>query len=193
MRIRSSPGVWIAGLLLAGAVTLPAADHLYEATQHKLDLIQMRQVRHGSSVVFTPQEINAWARVKVPETVPEGIHDERVEFGEGSASGFAVVDFLKMLQAKGQSPNWLMTRLLEGERPLRVWVTLESGGGRCTVRLTKVEISSVTANATVLDFLLHSLFLPLYPDARINEPFDLDFDIDRIDVHPDEVRVTIKR
>ena len=57
--------------------------------------------------------------------------------GKARASGFAVVDFLKMLQAKGQSPNWLMTRLLEGERPLRVWVTLESGGGRCMVRLTR--------------------------------------------------------
>lgn len=180
-------------LLLFCALALPAADPLYGSMQRKLDLIEARQVRHGSSVVFTPQEINAWARVKVPEIMPEGIHDEKVELQEGSASGFAVVDFLKMLQAKGKSANWLMAKLLEGERPLRVSVTLESGGGRCIVRLTGVEISNVSANATVLDFLIRSLFMPLYPDAKIDESFDLDFDVDRIDVHPDNVRVTIKR
>ena len=161
--------------------------------QGKLDRIEARQVKRGSSVVFTPEEINAWARVKVPQTVPQGIRNERVELGEGAASGSAVVDFLEILQAKGQSANWIMTKLLEGERPLRVSVTLESGGGRCVVRLTLVEISNVTANATVLDFLIRTLFLPLYPDAKINEPFDLDYDIDRIDVHPDSVRVTLKR
>jgi hypothetical protein len=172
---------------------LPGADPLYESMQHKLDLIEARLVRHGASVVFSPPEINAWARVKVPEAMPQGIHDEQVELGEGTGSGYAVVDFLQMLQAKGKSANWLMSKLLEGERPLRVSVALESGGGRCVVRLTSVEISNVTANSTVLDFLIRTLFMPLYPDAKISEPFDLDYDIDRIDVHPDSVRVTIKR
>lgn len=174
-------------------MALEAASPQYESMQRKLDLIQARQVRHGSSVVFTPEEINAWARVKVPETVPEGIQGERVELGEGTVTGYAVVDFLKILQSRGQSPNWLMTKLLEGQRPLQVSVALESAGGRCVVRLTRVEISNVTANETVLDFLIKTLFLPMYPDAKINEPFDLDFDIDRIDAHPDGVRVTIKR
>lgn len=180
-------------LVLLCALRLRAADPLYESMDHKLDLIEARQVKRGSSVVFTLLEINAWARVKVPETMPEGIRDERVELQEGSASGFAMVDFVKMLQLKGHSVNWIMTRLLEGERPLRVSVKLESGGGRCIVRLMSVEISNVTANAAVLDFLIRTLFMPLYPDAKINEPFDLDYDIDRIEVHPDNVRVTIKR
>jgi hypothetical protein len=180
-------------LIVICAVSLRAADPLFESTERKLDLIQARQVKRGSAVTFSSAEINAWARVKVPETVPEGIRDEQVDLGEGYASGFAIVDFLKMRQAKGQSVNWLMTRLLEGERPLRVSVTLESGGGRCIVRLTRVEVSNIAATASVLDFLIKTFFMPLYPDAKINEPFDLDFDIDRIDLHSGSVRVTIKQ
>ncbi|HLX41955.1 MAG TPA: hypothetical protein VKR43_00905 [Bryobacteraceae bacterium] len=180
-------------VFILAALLAPAADPLYEAAQRKLDAIEARQIPRGSVVTFTAQEIDAWARVKVPETVPEGMRDPRVELGTGTGSGYAVVDFLKMRQAKGQPTNWFMQKLIEGERPLKVSVRLESGGGRCTVYLTRVEISNVSANATVLDFLIKTFFVPLYPDAKINEPFDLDYDIDRIDITPSKINVTIKR
>ena len=180
-------------LLLAASLVLHAADPLYESAQRKLDAIEKRQVKRGSTVAFTPGEINAWARVTVPTIVPEGIRDEQVELADGSATGYALVDFLKMRQAEGHETNWLMARLIEGERPLKVWVRLESGGGRCTAYLTRVELSGVTANQTVLDFLVKTFFMPLYPDAKINQPFDLDYDIDRIDIAPRAVTVTIKR
>ncbi len=180
-------------LMAAVALTLPAADPLYESAQRKLDAIESRHVKRGETVTFTPREINAWARVRVPEIVPEGMRDSRVELGEQSGTGYATVDFLKMRQAKGEATNWFLTKLIEGERPLKVSVRLESGGGRCTVFLTRVEISSVAANQTVLDFLVKTFFMPLYPDAKINEPFDLDYDIDRIDLRPAGAAVTIKK
>ena len=180
-------------LFFSAVLLLPAADPVYQAAQAKLDAIEARQVRRGSVVTFTPKEIDAWARVKVPETVPEGIRDQHIDLGQGIASAYATVDFLKMRQGKGQPTNWLMQKLIEGERPLKVSIRLESGGGRCTVYLTRVEVSAVAANATVLDFLIKSFFMPLYPDAKINEPFDLDYDIDRIDITPTAIRVTIKK
>jgi hypothetical protein len=180
-------------VFILAALLAPAADPLYESAQRKLDAIEARQVPRGAVVTFTAKEIDAWARVKVPETVPEGMRDSRVELGAGTGSGYAVVDFLKMRQGKGQPTNWFMQKLIEGERPLKVSVRLESGGGRCTVYLTRVEISNVSANATVLDFLIKTFFVPLYPDAKINEPFDLDYDIDRIDITPSQVKVSIKQ
>jgi hypothetical protein len=173
--------------------TLHAADPLYDSAVRKLDAIESHQVKRGSSVTFTPQEINAWARVKVPEIVPEGMRDERVELGTDTATGYALVDFLKMRHAKGESTNWLVSKMIEGERPLIVSVRLESGGGRCVVHLTRVEIGKAVANKTVIEFLVKAFFTPLYPDAKINEPFDLDYDIDRIDLRPSGARVTIKR
>jgi len=179
-------------VFILAALASPAADPLYESAQRKLDAIEARHVPRGGIVTFTPQEIDAWARVTVPQTVPEGIRDPRVELGQGAATGYAVVDFLKMRQGKGQPTSWLMQKLIEGERPLKVSVRLESGGGRCIVYLTRVEISNVSANATVLDFLIKTFFVPLYPDAKINETFDLADDIDRIDITPAQVKVTIK-
>ncbi len=35
--------------------------------------------------------------------------------------------------------------------------------------------------------------MPLYPDAKINEPFELGDNIDRLDVRPDGARVILKR
>jgi hypothetical protein len=184
--------VWFA-IFLFGLRLASAADPLYESAERKLDAIEMRQARRGSVVSFTPDEINAWARVTVPTIVPEGIRDEKVELFDGSATGYALVDFLKMRQGKGDSTNWLMARLIEGERPLKIWVRLESGAGRCTAYLTRVELSGVAANKSVLDFLIRTFFLPLYPDAKIDEPFDLDYNIDRIDITPRAINVTIKR
>ena len=45
----------------------------------------------------------------------------------------------------------------------------------------------------MLDLLMKQVFQPLFPDAHINQPFELQDDIDRIDVHPDGVRVTMRR
>ncbi len=179
--------------LAAFVCTLHAADPLYESAERKLDAIEMQQVPRGGSVRFSPAEINAWARVKVPEIVPEGMRDPRVELGNDTATGYALVDFLQMRQAKGQTTNWLISKLIEGERPLTVSVRLESGAGRCIVHLTRVEISHAVANQTVLDFLIKTFFVPLYPDAKIDEPFALADNIDRIDIRPSGVVVTIKK
>ena len=179
--------------LLAIAATLYAADPLYESAVRKLDAIENRQVKHGSSVVFSPEEINAWARLKVPEIVPEGIRGERVELAANSATGSALVDLLRMRHAKGESTNWLVAKFIEGERPLKVSVRLESGAGRCVVYLTRVELGRAVATQAVTDILVNAFFRPLYPEAKINEPFDLDYDIDRIDIAPTGIRVAIKR
>jgi hypothetical protein len=179
--------------LLLPALTLRAGDPLYENARRKLDLIEAGKVPRGSVINFPQQEINAWARVRVPEIVPEGIRDMRVELGLNTAVGYATVNFLKMRQAQGASTNWLISKVIEGERPLKVSVRLESSGGRCTVYLTGVELSNVSANKAVLDFLLNTFFRPLYPEAKINEPFDLDYNIDRIEIRPTGARVTIKR
>ncbi|HWZ34377.1 MAG TPA: hypothetical protein VNX18_23725 [Bryobacteraceae bacterium] len=178
--------------VLAAALSLPAADPLYDSAVRKLDAIEARQVKRGSAVTFTPAEINAWARVKIPEIVPEGIRDQRVELAASSATGSALVDLLKMRHAKGESTNWFVSKLIEGERALKVGVRVESGSGRCVVYLTRVEIGNAVANQTVIDFLVRTFFAPLYPEAKINEPFDLDYDIDRIDIRPSGATVTIK-
>lgn len=175
------------------AAALNGADPAYDSARHKLDLLENGGVPKGGSVHFSPQEIDAWVKFRVPEIVPDGIRDPRVQLGTDSGTATAFLDLLKMRHGKGRETNFLLARLIEGERPVKIAIRIQSGGRRCTVFLTRVEISSVVASGAVLDTLIKNFFLPLYPDAHINEPFDLGYGIDRIDIRPTGVRVTIKR
>src|SRR5215471_16570421 len=160
-------------LLVVLTVALPAADPVYESARRKLELIGERQAAPGSVIVFTPEEVNTWARIRVPEIIPEGIRSPRVTLGTDTGTGYALVDFVKLRRANGETTNFLLKKLIEGERPVKATVRMQSGGGRATVYLTRVEVSNVVADGTILDFLINTFFLPLYPDAKINEPFDL--------------------
>ncbi|MGA3203187.1 MAG: hypothetical protein ABSF12_11915, partial [Bryobacteraceae bacterium] len=95
--------------------------------------------------------------------------------------------------AQGKASGWFMERLIEGERPVTISIHLESGGGFCTVDLTRVEVSGVAATGSVLDFLVKTFFMPLYPTAHIGEKFEIGYNIDRMDIRPTGVRVAMKK
>ncbi len=178
-------------LALAAVAPLCATDANVERALTKLDLIESGRAKRGSAIVFTPAEMNAWARTRVP-AMYQGIRDPSVELGSGAAGGSAFVDFLKLRQGEGLPTNSLLARLIEGERPLKVSIRFESAGGRATAYLTRLELSGVAITGTALDFLVNQFFLHLFPDAKVNRPFDLPDNIDRIDIRPDGVHVTIR-
>lgn len=179
-------------LALAAALPLCAADAAFERAERKLDQIESGHARPGSVIVFTPAEMNAWARGRVPQMY-QGIRNPSVRLGAGTATGSAFVDFLKMRQGDGLATNSLIAKLIEGERPLKVSIQLESSQGRATVRLTRLEVSGVAVSGAPLDFLVNEFFLHLFPDAKVNQPFELRDNIERIELRPDGVRVTIKK
>lgn len=180
----------VAFLVAGGALAYAAAD--YDSARRKLDSIEQNRATPGSTIVFTKRDIEAWARVEIPAIIPDGFRDPRVDLGEGTATGHALLDFMRMRHAKGASPNWLIDKLIAGEKPVSATIHIQSGNGYCRIDLTRVEISGVVAPSSVLDFLIHTFFMSLYPDARIGESFALDFRINRIDVHPNGVYVKIK-
>jgi hypothetical protein len=183
--------------LLALTILLPpvlfAGDQYFNSAEAKLDTLENGKAKRGSVITFSLQEINSWARYKVPEIVPQGIRNQRVTLGTDIGTAYALMDFLKMRHAEGKATGWIMTRLIEGERPVTISIHLQSGGGYAQVDLTRVEISGAAASGTVLDFLIKTFFLPLYPTAKINEKFEIGYGIDRIDIRPTGVRVTMKR
>jgi hypothetical protein len=181
-------------LLLAFAATLPlsAADAAFASAESKLDRIESGHARPGSVIVFTPAEINAWARGRVPQMY-QGIRDSNVQLGDGTATGSALIDLLKMRQGAGVSTNPFIAKLIQGERPLKVSIELESAHGRATARLTRLEISGVAVTGAPLDFLVNEFFLHLFPDAKVNRPFDLHNNIERIELRSGGVRVTMRK
>ena len=175
------------------APVLTAGDAYLRSALMKLQAIENGQAKHGSVIFFSVQELNSWALYEVPQIVPQGIRNQRVTLGTGTGAAYALVDFLKMRHAQGQANNWILERMIEGERPLTVSIRVQSDAGRCVVDLTRVEISGVAATGAVLDFLIKTFFMPLYPTAKIGEKFEIGYNIDRIDLQPTGVRVTMKK
>jgi hypothetical protein len=179
-------------LTMLCAPVLIAGDQYFQSAETKLDAIENGTAKRGSVIFFSIQEINSWARYKVPEIVPQGIRNQKVTLASDSGTAYALMDFLKMRHAEGKASGWLMERLIEGERPVTIAIHVQSGGGQCLVDLTRVEISGVVATGTVLDFLVKTFFMPLYPTAHIGEKFEIGYNIDRIELRPTGVRVSFK-
>jgi hypothetical protein len=176
-------------LLIASAAVDPAAANV----TRKLDILQSGKAKPGAIFVFTSAELNAWLRVKVPMVVPEGLRQPRLEMGNGTATGYALVDFLKLQHGAGIETNWLISKLIQGEKRIMASASIQSANGRATVHLIRVEIGGLAVSGATLDFLIDTFFRPLYPDAKIDEPFELSDRVDRIEVTPAEARVYIKK
>ena len=181
------------GALICLAPVAGALDPQVERVDRKIDLIQNGRAKPGSVVIFTAAELTAWGRAKAAEVVPEGFRQARVELDSGTATGYALVDFLKMRHAAGIGTNWLVAKLIEGEKPLKVVASIQSAHGRATVHLTRVELGGIAVSGAPLDFLIQTFFMPLYPDAKVDQPFELADGVDRIEVTPGEARAHIRK
>ncbi len=163
----------------------------YLSASRKFRMIDSDQLRR-THVMITSGELNAWVKQEIAATYPQGVRDPRVVLADGGGTGSLVIDFGKVRRAQGNPPGWLMSKLIDGERPVEVTVRLRSGSGRCKVDVTSVKVSGYAIEGRVLDFLIHYYLLPNYPDAKVGEPFELAHGIDRLDVKPGAVDVVIR-
>jgi len=170
---------------------LAATPADYTSAKRKLDLIESDRLGRGARVELTPAELNAW--VEHEAAAVDGVRSPRLRLGAQAATAEAMIDFGKLRRAQGYKPGWLLSKLLDGERPVRVSVRIRSGAGQATVDPERVEISGVTIDGSTLDFLIRNFLEPEYPNAAVGRPFELGHRIDRIDVRAEAVAVFIGR
>jgi len=180
-------------LLLLTVVRSPAADPRAASVTRKLDIIESGKAPRGAVYSFPAADLDAWARVKAAEAVPEGLRQSRLELGNNTATGYALIDFLKIRHGAGVETNWLVGKIIQGEKPVKAIARIQSARGRATVHLQRVEIGGLAVSGATLDFLIHTFLIPLYPNAKIDEPFDLADRIDHFEITPTEARVYIKK
>jgi len=167
-----------------------AAYSDYLSARRKIDSIESDQLRSGARVEFTAGELSAYAE----KEAPGGVRNPRIQLlAREMATGSALVDFGKVARAQGNQPGWLMSRLLEGERPVSVTARIRSAGGQATVDVERVEISGIAIDGRTLEFLMQSVLLPLYPTAVVGRPFELGHRVERLDVGTAAVAVVIGR
>jgi hypothetical protein len=172
-------------LLLAGVIAAAIDD--YSSVKRKFSDIEQERLRPGTRVVMTPRELDAY----VAREAPAGVRNPRLELQSGVAKGAALIDFGKVRRAQGYQPGWLMSKLLDGERPVSVTARIRSGNGQATVDVQRVEISGLQIDGKTLDFLIQNFLLAMYPDAAVGRPFQLGHRIERLDVEPGSVGVVI--
>ncbi len=192
-----APGVYWSVTLRAGALlpaliacSLGAIPGDYTSAQQKFALIEAEHLRPGARVTLTLPELTAVAQ----HDLPEGVRNPKLQIvSPGVVTGSALVDFGKIRRAQGYHPGWLMSKLLDGERPVSVTARIQSGAGRATVYVQKVEISDLTVDGRSLDFLIQNFLIPLYPDAAVDRPFEMGHRIEKLDIQPSAVAVFIGR
>jgi hypothetical protein len=169
------------------AITAGADD--YQSAKYKIDLIEDDRATPGSRIWLSAGELNAYARTEAPKVVPRGLRETRLELGKGTATGSALVDFLKVRELNGPPASRLIAWFLSGERPVQATAKIESGRRRATVYVQQVTVSGMTARGAVLDFLIANFLLPYYPEAKIGQPFDLKHGVERFEISPAGVSV----
>jgi hypothetical protein len=175
-------------MVLATASLLTAAGD-YASAKRKIDSIEADRLPSGARVVLTFPELSAWAAHEAPAGVRNlRLHATR----EGLVTGAASIDFGKLERSAGRQPGWLMSKLLDGERPVAVTVRMHSSAGHATVDVRSVEVSGITIDGRTLEFLIQNFLIPQYPDAAISRPFDLGHRIDRLDISATSVTIRIR-
>ncbi|MBC8125753.1 MAG: hypothetical protein H8M99_01210 [Gloeobacteraceae cyanobacterium ES-bin-144] len=188
--MRQSAAVLI--LLMAGSAAATRTDYLN--AQRKFKAIETQQTKPGTRVEISSQELNAYVEHELPQVAPPGIRKPHVVLlGGNKASGAALIDFVKMRSARGQTTNWVLRKLLQGEREVTVTARIRSGNGSATVDVERVEVAGLPIQGAALDFLIQNYLLPNYPQVKIGKPFGLHRRIDRVEVVPGMAYVVLKR
>src|SRR5262245_17858458 len=104
-------------LLFLPLVGAPSSDYI--SCKRKFDQIESDKLRPGSRVTLTSRELNAYVAGESAQYAGQAVRNTRLELGDGSATGSALIDFLKLREAAGKPPSWVMSKLLAGERPVR--------------------------------------------------------------------------
>ena len=172
---------------------LKAADPMAASVSRKLDLIQSGQAKPASVFRFTQAELNAWVRAKAPAIIHDGFRQPHLILGTGEATASALIDFLKVRDASGIQTNFLVAKLIEGEKLVTARASIQSAHGQATVHLLRVEIGGLVVTGAPLDFLVQNFLLPFYPDAQIDQPFGLADHVDRIEVTPAAALVYMRK
>jgi len=179
------------GLWAVRLVSAASGDYL--SVQRKFSLIESGQLKAGSRVDLTPAELTAYVERQVP-MVTGGVRHPRITVLRPEvAQATALIDFAELRRSQGSPPGWLLTQLLEGERPVAVTARIRSAAGHATVDVLSLEISGLKIDGRTLDFLIQHFLLPLYPNAVVGRPFELGDRIEKIDVQSTGVGVLIGR
>jgi len=182
-------------LVCALAAILPpaSASPSYAQFKQKAAMIVDGKAAPGSRIVFSKPQIDAFLNEEAIQIIPGGVNGAHVELGYGRATGGASVNFVKLLQARGSPPGWLFTKMFEGWKTVGAAIRMESGGGRATIYLDRLDLSGVPVPNVLVDFIMRHFAQSYSHDICLGQPFALHHRIERLELAPGGFTVVMRR
>jgi hypothetical protein len=176
-------------LFLALLLLLAADD--FSSIQRKMDDIVKEHTKPGDRIHLSLREMNAYLYAQAQAIAPKAVHNTKVELGEGSGTASAMVNFLELNKARGAQSNWLMEKMLDGERFVKVSVHIQSEHGKGRVNVDRVEIGGAAISGAPLDYLIQNYVVPQFPTAKVDQWFTMDHHMDHFEIHQSGATVVI--
>ena len=185
MRTRIVAGLG-AAVLAAAAVAAQSPQALADATHAKLQVVIAGTATPAAKrrTVFTQNEMNAYLKYRAQSWLPTGVTDPSVQFVGANKVATLVTADLDGVRKKSSGGWFDPTAYLSGKLPVHVTGTLTTGDGKGNFALDTATVDGIP----VPRLFIHEL-LAFYTRSeanpngvRLEEPFELPSEIDRIDV-----------
>lgn len=190
----------LAALVIVSAVAVSAAQSsqaLADATYGKLQaVIQAAPARPARAdaarrTVFSQTEMNAYLKYRAASWLPTGLTDPTVQFiGPNRVATLVTADLDGV--RKRSSGGWFdPTSYLRGRLPVYVTGMLSTADGRGRFVLERATVDGIPVPTLFIDELLafYTRSAENPTGMRLEEPFELPSEIQRIDVTPGEAVV----
>jgi hypothetical protein len=168
----------------AGAEAAPATSPAAAASMEK----KLEQITRNASLPapkplvteLSQTEINSYLQYSMGGRIPKGVSGAALTLHPGRVSGNAMIDFDQLKASSKQPANPIVDWLVAGRKPVSATATFTSQNHKGLVHLEQVSIGAASVSGFLLDLLIRHLVLPRYPNAVIDQPFELPAKIDRI-------------
>jgi len=178
-------------LLLGVGLLWAEPGQEYTSALQKIEAIAEEEVPRGSTVHFSPAEVNAFARGEAAAAAEDGLKDVSIQLGAGEITSSAVVNLAKLPHLEGLSASWLLGNLLEGDTPITIRARVTSGGGTATVHIESVTIGQRELDEGTTDFLVGWILQPFLGKTKLGEPMELGHNVESILIRPSGIEVRI--
>jgi hypothetical protein len=151
-----------------------------ESLQKKIDLVQEAEHnpnrRDGSSrVEVSEAELESYVLYSLKEHIPARIDSIDVQLSPGAISSETQITF-----TSNATGNPMVDALVGGTHDLFLKGKLEGTMGRGKFDLVEIRVDGIPVPNVLIQALFKKYVKPKYPDADLNEPFDLPWDIEEL-------------
>lgn len=176
--------------LLLAILLLVAGDD-FSSIQRKMDDIVKEHTKPGDRIYMSLREMNAYLYAQAQAIAPKAVRNTKVELRDEGGTASAMVNFLELNKARGGQSNWMMEKLLEGDRPVKVSVKVLTNRGKVRVDIERVEIGGAAIAGAPLDWLIQNYVVPQFPHAKVDQWFTLEHHMDHFEIHGGGATVVI--